>query len=220
MRTKTLLLTAALSAAGVATSMAQAVYSVNAVGYVNTPLTAGKFNLVSNPLDSSSDVITNLFAALPNNSTVFKYVNGQYTSYLKVSPTTWLPAAAGTVEVNPGEGVFVRVGGTANVTVTFVGEVRQGALSHPVPQGFSIQSSEVPQTGGLQTTLGFTPVSGDTVFQFDPDAGYTSKLFQTGPGWLGGEPQIGVNPKVGVGEAFFVRRTGAAGAWTRNFTVN
>src|SRR5687767_13420891 len=34
MRTKTLLLTAALSAAGLASSMAQ-VYSVNAVGYVN-----------------------------------------------------------------------------------------------------------------------------------------------------------------------------------------
>ena len=37
MRTKTLLLTAALCAAGIATSKAQ-VYSVNAVGYVNTAL--------------------------------------------------------------------------------------------------------------------------------------------------------------------------------------
>ena len=49
MRTKTLLLTAALSAAGIASSMAQ-VYSVNAVGYVNTPLVTG-FNLISNPAE-------------------------------------------------------------------------------------------------------------------------------------------------------------------------
>jgi hypothetical protein len=79
MRTKTLLLTAALSAAGVATSMAQgAVYSVNAVGYVNTPLVAG-FNLVSNPLNNTAangNTIESLFAGVPDGTQVYKFENG------------------------------------------------------------------------------------------------------------------------------------------------
>jgi hypothetical protein len=217
MRTKTLLLTAAFSAAGVATSLAQgAVFSVNAVGYVNTLVKAGKFNLISNPLDSAADNIQDLFTALPPQSTVYKFSpTTGYSSWLKAAPTTWLGTpAASTVPVEPGEGVFVRVGGTADVTVTFVGEVRQGAsiTPQPVPTGLSLQSSQVPQAGGLQTTLAFPPVNGDTIFQFNPDTGYSSKLFQGV--WLGGEPQIG------VGEAFFVRRSGAAGTWTRTFTVN
>src|SRR5688500_4600203 len=77
MRTKTLLLTAALSAAGIATSMAQ-VYSVNAVGYVNTQLVPG-FSLVSNPLNNTTgNTIQNLFGngiqgAIPNLLSVFHY---------------------------------------------------------------------------------------------------------------------------------------------------
>ena len=47
MRTKALLLTAALGLASVATSMAQAVYSVNVVGYINLTMKPG-FNLVAN----------------------------------------------------------------------------------------------------------------------------------------------------------------------------
>src|SRR5688500_15579957 len=83
MRTKTLLLTAALSAAGIATSMAQApVYSVNAVGYVNTPLVPG-YNLISNPLDNKTgNDIQNLFkngiqgGVFPLGSTIYYYVPG------------------------------------------------------------------------------------------------------------------------------------------------
>ena len=47
MRTKTLLLTAVLGIASAASSMAQAVYSVNVVGYVNLTLKRG-FNAVAN----------------------------------------------------------------------------------------------------------------------------------------------------------------------------
>src|SRR5258707_15596446 len=58
MRTKTLFLTAAFSAAGMATSMAQTVYSVNIVGYINLPIVHG-LSLVANQLNAS-----------PNNSVV------------------------------------------------------------------------------------------------------------------------------------------------------
>jgi hypothetical protein len=80
MRTKTLLLTAALCAAGIATSKAQ-VYSVNAVGYVNTSLLKG-FNLVSNPLDNKAtdgNKIKNLFASLPAGAQVFFFDGTKYS---------------------------------------------------------------------------------------------------------------------------------------------
>ena len=65
MRTKTLLSTAALLAAGVATPMAQSsnVYSLNVVGYVNVPVYGGgQYNMICNPLNNANNNITNLFS--------------------------------------------------------------------------------------------------------------------------------------------------------------
>src|SRR5437588_10363094 len=78
MRTKTLLLTAALSAAGVASSMAQGtVFSVNAVGYVNTTV-GPKFSLIANPLTASDNTINTLFktgiqGTIPPGFQVFRF---------------------------------------------------------------------------------------------------------------------------------------------------
>jgi hypothetical protein len=53
MRTKTLLLTAALAVAGLSSASAQ-VYSVNAVGYINLSLPKG-FSMICNQLKASPD---------------------------------------------------------------------------------------------------------------------------------------------------------------------
>src|SRR5947207_10303632 len=53
MRTKTLLLTAALAAAGAASAMAQNVYSVNAVGYANVSVPSG-FSMIACPFEQTS----------------------------------------------------------------------------------------------------------------------------------------------------------------------
>ena len=214
MRTKTLLLTAALSAAGVATSMAQ-VYSVNAVGYVNTTLAPG-LNLISNPLDSADDSIASLFAGVPNNTQVYKF-NPATGSYSIATYSSLLGSWTGesTATVEPGEGVFVRNATAAPVTVTFVGEVRQGPLSHPIPAGLSIQSSEVPQEGGIETDLGFPPANNDQVYEYD-NAGNTyviSTYSSILGGWTPSEPTID------VGQAVFVRKA-AATTWTRDFNIN
>ena len=90
MRTKTLLLTAALVAAGVATSMAQSnVYSLNVVGYVNVPIQAG-FNMVCNPLDvgdGQGNVLTNVIGggntngtALPDSTFLYPWNGSGYGS--------------------------------------------------------------------------------------------------------------------------------------------
>src|SRR6185436_7382863 len=85
MRTKTLLLTAAIGVAGVASSFAQAVYSVNAVGYVNVsvaknPSSATTFLLVANPLNSGGNTIGEVLPNVPDFTILFTFNNtsGQF----------------------------------------------------------------------------------------------------------------------------------------------
>jgi hypothetical protein len=214
MRTKTLLLTAALCAAGIATSQAQ-VYSVNAVGYVNTPLVAG-FNLISNPLDNKStdgNKIKNLFASLPPGAQIFKF-NSATAKYDLASSDDFgggIVGPAAELTVLPGEGVFIQV--SAPATVTFVGEVPSGNLSNPLPVGFSIKASQVPQAGAITTALGYAPEEGDQVFKWDEATQkYNAHGFEFGE-WSGGVPTLE------VGEAFFLN-TQVARNWTRDFRID
>jgi hypothetical protein len=217
MRTKTLLLTAALSAAGIATSMAQ-VYSVNAVGYVNTPLAKG-FNLITNPLDNKAgNTIQNLFGTIPNimnGFTVYKFANGQFTTPAQYDDLSldFEPPTAGAQVIAPGEGVFAFNPGPAALTVTFVGDVPQGTLNRDLPKGFSLVGSAVPQAGTV-STLGYTPAEGDVFYQFDEanQKYLTPKSFDLGS-WDPAEPSLD------VGEAAFVFKE-TAGSWNRTFNVN
>jgi hypothetical protein len=214
MRTKTLLLTAAFSAAGIATSMAQ-VYSINAVGYVNTSLVKG-FNLISNPLNNTAangNQIKNLFAGLPGGTQIFKFNGTSYASAAVDDFDGSITGPAADMTVLPGEGVFVSALGPA--TVTFVGEVMQGTganqLKNPIPQGFSIRSSQVPQAG-TATALNFPAAEGDQVFIFNE----TTQAYATSNYSFGAWDK---EPSFEVGEAAFVR-TDVAKDWTRSFSVN
>jgi hypothetical protein len=222
MRTKTLLLTAALSAAGIATSMAQ-VYSVNAVGYVNTTLVPG-FNLVSNPLNNTTgNTIQNLFGTgiqgtIPNGTTVYWFIPGTGFDLVAYDDldAAFSPAAKAAEVIAPGEGVFVRNPGTTPLTVTFVGEVPQGTLSHAVPAGFSIQASEVPQEGNA-TDLAIPGAPNDVIYLFDEAIqNYeTPRIFdELDNAW---SPPL---RNIQVGEAFFYLNRGAAKTWNRTFSVN
>ncbi len=218
MRTKTLLLTAAVSAAGVASSMAQAnVFSVNAVGYVNTTLTP-KFNLIANPLNAADNSINALFkngvnGTIPNGLQVYKF-NGTSFTTLTYDDLDGSFGTAGAATLVPGEGAFVRVPGTANVTITFVGEVMQGDLKNAYPKGLSIRSSQVPQEG-IITDLGFKGKNGDQIFMYDT-AGqkYVTSTFDDIDGAFAPKPRA-----LKVGESLFLKAT-VAGSWDRTFSVN
>jgi hypothetical protein len=215
MRTKTLLLTAALAAAGIASSMAQAVYSVNAVGYVNTALKPG-LNLVSNPLTGSDNSVKGLFTGVPAGTQVYKFNGTGFTTYSYVNAALgWQPASAATDTTLPGDGVFVRNTTATDVTVTFVGEVPQGTLANPIPVGLSIKSSQVPQAGLLGTDLGFPVAAGDQVYKYNTTTGKydTFSFVNAAIGW---QPS---QPNVDVGQAVFVRKN-AATSWNRTFSVN
>jgi hypothetical protein len=204
MRTKTLLLTAALSAAGVATSLAQGtpVYSVNVVGYINLTLTPG-FHMIANQLDNKNgNMLNDLITTAPIGTTIYKfdpaagYVPSIYTG------ADWQPNAS----LNPGEGAFINVGEAT--TITFVGEVmNQSTVA--LPANFSIASSAIPQAAPL-TDLDFPADVGDTVYFFRSGA-YAPSIFD------GTQFQPEATPA--VGEAFFVNKSAAAN-WSQTFSVN
>jgi hypothetical protein len=170
------------------------------------------FNLVSNPLNAEDNTVVALLSALPPQSKVYKFLpsTGSYDILTRT------PFGAGwngntAMTLVPGEGAFVYVPGTENVTVTFVGEVPQGTLTVQLPAGFSIASSIVPQEANLND-IGYPAVLGDKVYTYD--SGYTTYTRAFGSNWT---PSV---PVIKVGEAFFAYMSTAAAEWTREFSVN
>jgi hypothetical protein len=210
MRTKTLLLTAAVGAAGIATSMAQ-VFSVNAVGYVNVTAKPG-LTMIANPLKGASNKVTDLFAGIPDGTTIYKYKGG--TEGFVSTTLDFGVWSDPSMTLDPGEGAFISNTGTSDITVTFVGEVPQGDLKNPVPAGFSIRSSQVPQKGLLDADLKFPIADGDTVYTYNNTAkGYDGATYDFGA-W-----STGAAPTIDVGQSFFVSK-GTAASWDRSFSVN
>jgi len=238
MRTKTLLLAAALSAAGLATSLAQSnVYSLNVVGYYNMPTTnAGLYLIAPSQLDFDGTGVNNTILTTfgtgqggtpyPNLTHIYAFNKntGGYNNAL-FNAGAWIGGVAAVTAdgLQSGQGVFFEklAGGADNLT--FVGNVRQGVLNNKPFTGVNIISSMVPQAGKVETDLGLNLVGNNTpplqaVFRHvsnDPLASPSYRQFQEGlSGWLGAAGE----PSVNVGEAFFLRANADA-TWTRNFTV-
>jgi hypothetical protein len=229
MRTKTLLVAAALSAAGFATSLAQSnVYSLNVVGYINIPTpTNGLYLVAPAQLDFDGTGVNNTVLttfgtgqggvpyAASTHIYAFDKTAGSYVQAI-FAGGAWV-AGQGLTDVTAkglqsGQGVFYerRTGSPTNLT--FVGNVLQGALVNTPSTGTSLTSSKVPQAGGVSSVLGLslpTQAAPQNIYQYN--GSYANRLFLNG-NWVGSEPSIN------VGEAFFLNA--AAGAtWTRNFTV-
>jgi len=202
--------------AGIASSFAQNVYSVNVVGYINLTLT-NNFSLIANQLDNGQgNLVTNMFTGVPFNTFVYKFDGVSYAS-LSLSPATgWSPAANRGMTLAPGEGVFVRKpAAAASINLTFVGEVMQGDLVNPVVLGFEIYSAMVPQQGGITTVHNYTPAPGDFVYKWSGTS-YSSKQYRGAPfnAW-----SPAPEPVLDVGEAVFIR-SATVKNWTRTFNVN
>ena len=218
MRTKTLLLTAALTAAGAFASMAQ-VYSVNVVGYINLNIPQG-FSMIANQLNASpNNQLATLIPTPPNASAFYKFQNATGT-YLADDYTdgAWEGDTSGTMTLNPGEGIFVFA--TSAFAATFVGEVQLATPGIPIPPGFSILSSPIPQQGLLDADLNYPspPNNGTTIYQFHNATGtYTANDFTDGA-WEGDDN--GNAPTIHVGEGFFALNPGTTSqSWTRTFSV-
>ena len=93
------------------------------------------------------------------------------------------------------------------MAVTFVGLVSEGGVSRiVVNSGWNVVGSVVPKAGGIQTTLGYNPVLGDTILLWK-DNHFESVIaddFGSGPVWSDGNNPL-AEPVVGVGEGFFIQ---------------
>lgn len=212
MRTlKALVCTAAL-AAGLATAAAQNVYSLNVVGYYNIACPANEYVMVANQLNTTNNTLNGLFPSAEPGMQVLKW-NGGWDFYtFDDLDLIWTPD--GDATLNPGEAALVK--SPAATTLTFVGEVMQGALSNPfaVAESYGARASMVPQAGLAATDLGFPSEASDQILKWN--GGWDFYTFDDlDLIWTPSEPSLA------VGEGVLVKKGPGttATAWTRNFTV-
>ena len=128
MRTK-LLLGAAVLAAGLATSMAQNVYSLNVVGYYNVTVKGNGLTLIANQLTVDTNGLNEVIPTAGYADEVLTFVNNDYNIDV-FDGTEWLDNNSGnpsTTVLPPGKGFFYQ-SANPTATLTFVGQVPQGRL--------------------------------------------------------------------------------------------
>jgi hypothetical protein len=192
--------------------MAQAVYSVNIVGYVNKTIPRG-FSMVANQLKNSPDnKITSVLPDPPDQTEVYFFVNGGYRIVTFFAGVGWDDGgdpANLNLTLAPGNGAFIN--SPSQFTATFVGEVLTGSVDVSVKSAFSIISSAIPQAGLLQTDLKYTPLDNDEVYKWN-GAGFDISTYLDGVGWDPTEPTFA------IGDSFFVNSPGPnTRVWNRVF---
>jgi hypothetical protein len=221
MRTKALLGLAAL-AIGLSTSVAQNVYSLNVVGYVNVSLQQNKLHFLAVPL-APTDGNYNI------TNTVILNDDQTYANLYKWQGTTWSSAATwyglglgGTgwdtpMVISNGTGFFLA--SVANTTLTFVGEVPQGAIAYNIPAGLSTLANKVPVSTNFPGIVGNTY---DNIYTWNQTAqkwNSAATYYAPTDGGSGWDTPSTNGPMVNPAEAFFYANGGAAVPFTQNFTV-
>lgn len=224
MRTKTLFLAAAITAAGLASSMAQSnVYSLNVVGYVNVVLTAGSYNMIANPLNNTSpngNSLSNLFQApvAGNFDQVLTWKAADNDFDYVTQPIYGGGVWDKNVDLPPGKGFFYVSASLTDKTNTFVGEVVQGSFTNPIIAGsYNLIGSSAPIGGNHTNAIdGLAAVNFDQILGWkavDNDFDYVTQPIFGGGVW---DKQL--NVPVGAG-FFYVSAALADRNWVRTFNV-
>jgi hypothetical protein len=185
------------------------VYSLNVVGYVTFTLPPGS-SMIGNSFARPDNSVGELFKGLPDGTTLQKFDGQIYkltdnsVKYGKwLNPTETLALGEGAIISNP----------TSDLrSLCLVGEVMQGRFSTPIPSGFSIRCSPVPQPGRLDTDLNFPIEEGDVIHLFDRETQKCVEYTYSQRKW---SPGI---PIVCAGESFWVAKKSPA-TWTVDFSV-
>jgi hypothetical protein len=196
-------------------------------------LTASANQLDALPDNTLANVFTHISQngipiSLPAGTIIYK-ANGQqppnqYTQYTW-NGTQWSPDGSATL--SPGDFAFIQNNSGTAFTVTFVGLVREGQLTHSMVLGNNPVSSYVPLAGGISSDLGLVNQNGaldmDTL-TFWTDTGPQTVMFDsTMPtGFADMFDNYSVpEPQVAVGQAFefWIPPYGNTYSWTQNFSV-
>jgi len=230
MKTKTMILTAAVACGTLAAIAQSTVYSVNVVGYANVVMPPG-FSIIANPLMAPTNTLGVLFAGQPDGFVVYKYDPVNLWQVANYQALPWDPTNPVWDQPNmtllPGEGAFVYNPSSTPFTNTFVGEVIQGTnLTVTLPGnlttnvGFQLIGSLIPQEGQLATDLGFPARDGDTIYFYPNNTVQWQVYNYASPPWDPGNPVWDpAQPTLSVGQGFFVYRPTPGQNWVRDFTV-
>lgn len=180
--------------------------SKNVVGYASIVVPPG-FSMIANPFESAHSSVGDIFKDMPDETSLSKFDTRLSTlTENKVKNGKWTKPME---KMTIGEGGLFYNPTSDYKTLDFIGEVKLGKFSTPIPAGFSIRSSLVPQPGRLHSDLGFPATEGDVVHLFDRDTQkYVLYPFDTAK-WASSPPVIN------VGESFWIAKKTAKN-WNQN----
>lgn len=220
MKTKALLAAGLVMAASAASSFAQTVYSVNAVGFVNKTFQANGFTLAANPLNATANTVLALFPGVPEGSLIFTFNPASGT--FDINSFAFGAWSRPNDTIVPGQAFFFKNSSATPYVNTFVGNVQQGTVAAPLNTtlnaGFSLVSSQVPQAGLLTTDLGFPTNEGDSVFKFNQTT-IAYDVYSFAFGAWSGPGGAAIQPTIDVAEGFFCKKA-VGTTWSRVFSVS
>ena len=174
---------------------------------------SGGWAMVANPLNRVSNDLDTVMPLVQDGTTVYKWNGTGYDIFEYYDGFGWYPEGG---TLSPGEGCFINSPTSNPLTVTFVGEVVTGQLMVSIASGMGIYSSKAPQSGFLDSNLGYTPSENDTVNVFNSATqSYITDSYVDGA-WEGDSG--GAAPYISVGQSFWIN-SGSAKNWTRLFSV-
>jgi hypothetical protein len=250
MRTKTLALSALIGMLGSASVMAQNVYSLNTVGYINATFPASSYTVLTVPLIVGVDangVTNSLNVVLPNsvsNGAAYKHAlvylmqGGIFTTTesgvgTSANTTGW-NGGGSDISLVPGVAVsFYNSTGSA-MSATFVGQVPQSNIwnmTNVIPPGYNMVGSMIPASGDISTNpcMALTNMNKhDYVYTFDPtNGGFSAKdvvtaANQTGSSGYNNEWGQGdpVTDQVYYGFYYWNNQKTANLNWVENYSIN
>ena len=177
------------------------------VGFHLVDLPQGN-SMVSNPFQSGSNLVSDLFTEVPDGFSVSKLVDGVWIANAwSADSSIWSNPL---MSLTPGEGARIN-SPEAYQWFTF-GKPLVGSLNNFIPQGKSARGSRLASGGLISADLGFNPPSGTTVGGINLDGTVENPAIFVDGLWLPAEPIIS------VGQAVIINSPEAVD-WEQNFAV-
>jgi hypothetical protein len=235
---KAVIATVALGAVGIATSMADPVYSANVVGFVNVTAYHG-WNLIANPLNGTNNALNTILPSCPENTQLMKWDAAHQTYTL---PDTFLTMAVDgvpdgwydndgnptTTVSAPGDAFFFNNPNNESMQLTFVGEVPQGSLSKTIVQNYNTVSALAPTSPALtpanglpvQENMQYMTFSGQDHTYSYPLTWLTMAVDGVADGWYDNDGNPVAAPTPAPGAGFFLWFPSGTAQWNMTFNVN
>jgi hypothetical protein len=193
------------------------IVSGNIVGYVNLALGPG-LSLIANPLFYTNNTLAFWLPTAPDGAQVYKLTagGGFEVSTFDAIERAWTNPD---LEVPLGTGFYFNNPSTEIFRQLFVGEVLQGVLINPLPEGISTVGSLVPQSGSINFIHGIPGEPGDEIrIRMNDGQSPTIELSSVFTVISAQESRWEPDLNLGVGQGFWINKQHAQD-WVRVFSA-